>query len=111
MVYMSVASVKVQMPLALPAQLVEEITSWSLRLDRSASWLLSAAWSLSRDWVASLSPERAAEEREPIDGGKHPRAWFVPAESMLEICHACERLGLEPEEVVQMAWSFSRPGP
>jgi hypothetical protein len=108
---MSVASVKVQMPLALPRQLVEEITDWSLRLDRSSSWLLSAAWSLSRDWVASLSPERAADEREEIAGRTHEREWFVPAESMLEICHACERLGLEPEEVVQMAWSFSRPGP
>ena len=109
---MSVATVKVQMPLALPVHLVEEITSWGVRLDRSSSWLLSAAWSLSRDWVGTLDRESAKSERgSPQSGSKHPREWFVPAETMLEICHACERLKMKPEDVVEIAWEFSRPGP
>lgn len=108
---MSSASVKVPLPLSLPRQLNEEITQWALRLDRSASWLLGTAWKLSRDWVCSLDREGAECERGGYDGSRAPRNWFIPAEAMLEIAHASQRLRMPAEDVVELAWSFSRPGP
>jgi len=107
----SAASVKVPLPLSLPQQLVEEICEWALRLDRSGSWLLGAAWNLSRDWVNSLDREGAKCESGGYQGAPAARNWFIPAETMLEIAHTAQRLRLSPEGVVELAWSFSRPGP
>ena len=108
---MSSATVKVPLPLSLPRQLVEEIVQWGIRLDRSGSWLLGAAWNLSRDWVASLDHEGAECESGSYNGDQAARNWFIPAETMLEIAHAAQRLRIPPEGVVELAWNFSRPGP
>lgn len=102
--------VKVALPLALPSELCDEICEWGIRLDRSGSWMLGAAWNLSRDWVGNLEPNPESGEAE-YKGAPRERNWFVPAEVMLEIAHTAERLRIAPEDVVSLAWSFARPGP
>lgn len=85
-------------------EVLEEIRAHALRMDRSLSWVVQAAWQQAQERLQALEPDEVPE----TEPGREAQTVYFPIDALEEIDAMADRLDCSRSRVVDLAWGIAR---